>query len=95
MVASIKPQRDELGLSDGLMLIDGTWSAAQDGKTWDHSHPATGEQVASFPVAGTVPLGRLVTPDEVADACLFLASPLAASISGASLLLHGGGERPA
>jgi NAD(P)-dependent dehydrogenase (short-subunit alcohol dehydrogenase family) len=42
-----------------------------------------------------VPLGRLVTPDEVADACLFLASPLAASISGASLLLHGGGERPA
>jgi NAD(P)-dependent dehydrogenase (short-subunit alcohol dehydrogenase family) len=46
-------------------------------------------------VAGTVPLGRLVTPDEVADACLFLASPLAASISGASLLLHGGGERPA
>jgi acyl-CoA reductase-like NAD-dependent aldehyde dehydrogenase len=42
MVASIKPHRDELGLSDGLMLIDGTWSAAQDGKTWDHSHPATG-----------------------------------------------------
>jgi NAD(P)-dependent dehydrogenase (short-subunit alcohol dehydrogenase family) len=46
-------------------------------------------------VAGTVPLGRLATPDDVADACLFLASPLAASVSGASLLLHGGGERPA
>ena len=45
-------------------------------------------------VAATVPLGRLVTPGDVADACLFLASPLAASISGASLLLHGGGERP-
>src|SRR5207249_11479258 len=45
--------------------------------------------------AGTVPLGRLVTPDDVADACLFLASPRAAAISGASLLLHGGGERPA
>ena len=52
MVASIKPHRDELGLSDGLMLIDGTWSAARDGRTWDHSHPATGERVASFPVAG-------------------------------------------
>jgi len=26
---------------------------------------------------------------------LFLASPLAAAISGACLLLHGGGERPA
>jgi NAD(P)-dependent dehydrogenase (short-subunit alcohol dehydrogenase family) len=46
-------------------------------------------------IAQTMPLGRLVTPDEVADACLFLASPLAAGISGASLLLHGGGERPA
>ncbi len=34
-------------------------------------------------------------PDDVADACLFLASPLAGYISGASLLLHGGGERPA
>ena len=45
--------------------------------------------------AGTAPLGRLVTPDDVADACLFLASPRAAAISGASLLLHGGGERPA
>ncbi len=25
MVASIKPHRDELGLGDGLMLIDGRW----------------------------------------------------------------------
>jgi NAD(P)-dependent dehydrogenase (short-subunit alcohol dehydrogenase family) len=40
-------------------------------------------------------MGRLVTAGDVADACLFLASPLAASISGACLLLHGGGERPA
>src|SRR5216110_1055283 len=46
-------------------------------------------------VASTVPLGRLASPGDVADACLFLASPLAAGISGASLLLHGGGERPA
>src|SRR5262249_4537557 len=45
-------------------------------------------------VAGRVPRGRRVPPDDVAEACLFLASPLAASISGASLLLHGGGERP-
>jgi len=46
-------------------------------------------------VAGTVPLGRLATPDDVADACLFLASPLAGYVSGAALLLHGGGEWPA
>jgi NAD(P)-dependent dehydrogenase (short-subunit alcohol dehydrogenase family) len=46
-------------------------------------------------VAGTVPLGRLATPDDVAGACLFLASPEASYVSGAALLLHGGGERPA
>jgi NAD(P)-dependent dehydrogenase (short-subunit alcohol dehydrogenase family) len=45
--------------------------------------------------AAAVPLGRLATPDDVAGACLFLASPQASYVSGASLLLHGGGERPA
>ena len=52
MVASIKPHRDEIGLSDGLILIGGEWGPARDGKTWGHMHPATGEHVASFPVAG-------------------------------------------
>jgi NAD(P)-dependent dehydrogenase (short-subunit alcohol dehydrogenase family) len=46
-------------------------------------------------VAGTVPLGRIATPEDVAAACLFLASPLASYATGAALLLHGGGERPA
>jgi aldehyde dehydrogenase (NAD+) len=50
MVASIKPHRDKLGLRDGRMLIDGQWLEAAEG--WSHRHPATGEQVASFPVAG-------------------------------------------
>jgi NAD(P)-dependent dehydrogenase (short-subunit alcohol dehydrogenase family) len=46
-------------------------------------------------VSRTVPLGRMGTPDDVAAACLLLASPLAGYVSGASLLVHGGGERPA
>jgi NAD(P)-dependent dehydrogenase (short-subunit alcohol dehydrogenase family) len=46
-------------------------------------------------VAATVPLGRMATPHDVADACLFLASPRAAYVSGACLTLHGGGEPPA
>ncbi len=46
-------------------------------------------------VSATVPLRRMATPDDVADACLFLASPLASYVSGAALLLHGGGELPA
>jgi len=41
-----------------------------------------------------IPLGRMAAPDDVADACLFLASPQSAYISGASLAVHGGGEWP-
>ncbi|MDQ0580380.1 SDR family oxidoreductase [Streptomyces rishiriensis] len=46
-------------------------------------------------VARTVPLGRLAHPADVGAAAVFLASDAARYISGASLLLHGGGERPA
>ena len=60
MVASIKPHRDEIGLGDGLMLIDGRWAGAADGSSWSHTHPATGEQVASFPVAGPADVDQAV-----------------------------------
>ncbi|MFJ8232001.1 SDR family oxidoreductase [Streptomyces sp. NPDC094448] len=46
-------------------------------------------------VGRTVPLGRLAEPADVGDAAVFLASDRAAYISGASLHVHGGGERPA
>lgn len=46
-------------------------------------------------VAATVPLGRMAAPEDIGRAAVFLASPLAAYISGGSLPVHGGGERPA
>ncbi|MEU9096190.1 SDR family oxidoreductase [Streptomyces sp. NPDC048361] len=46
-------------------------------------------------VGETVPLGRLAEPGEIGAAAVFLASANASYISGASLLVHGGGERPA
>ncbi|WP_338676087.1 SDR family oxidoreductase [Streptomyces sp. SCSIO 30461] len=54
-----------------------------------------GDEAGVAAVGRTVPLGRLAEPDEVGDAAVFLASPRAAYVSGASLLVHGGGERPA
>jgi aldehyde dehydrogenase (NAD+) len=60
LVASIKPHLDEVGLGDGLLLIDGQWGPAASGQTWDHRHPATGEHVASFPIADAADVDRAV-----------------------------------
>ena len=46
-------------------------------------------------VAKTVPLGRLAEPDEVGNCAVFLASPMASYVTGATLAVHGGGEVPA
>ncbi|MFJ1666843.1 SDR family oxidoreductase [Streptomyces bottropensis] len=59
------------------------------------SHLHYGDEQGVAAVAGTVPLGRLAAPSDVGDAAVFLASDAAAYITGASLHLHGGGERPA
>ncbi|WP_018657049.1 SDR family oxidoreductase [Actinomadura flavalba] len=61
----------------------------------ERSHLHYGDEDGVAAVARTVPLGRLADPGEVGAACAFLASGLAGYVSGASLLLHGGGERPA
>jgi NAD(P)-dependent dehydrogenase (short-subunit alcohol dehydrogenase family) len=45
-------------------------------------------------VSATVPLGRMATPEEIGDACVWLASPQASYASGTNLVLHGGGESP-
>ncbi len=52
-----------------------------------------GDAVAA--VAATIPLGRMAVPADVAQACLWLASPGAAYVSGSTITVHGGGERPA
>jgi NAD(P)-dependent dehydrogenase (short-subunit alcohol dehydrogenase family) len=45
-------------------------------------------------ISAMFPLKRLAEPSDVAAACLYLASPLAAYVSGALLAVHGGGEWP-
>lgn len=46
-------------------------------------------------VARTIPLGRLAEPSEVAAVCTMLASPNASYITGANIVVDGGGEIPA
>jgi NAD(P)-dependent dehydrogenase (short-subunit alcohol dehydrogenase family) len=58
-----------------------------------HLHYGDAERVAA--VARTIPMQRMGTPTDIADACLFLASPMASFITGTNLTVHGGGERPA
>lgn len=60
MVASIKPHREAIGLTDGQLYIDGRWGPATGGETWTHLHPATGEEVAHFPVSTVDDVDRAV-----------------------------------
>ncbi|MCC0098735.1 MULTISPECIES: SDR family oxidoreductase [Streptomyces] len=59
------------------------------------SHLHYGDEAGIAAVGATVPLGRLAEPSDVGAAAVFLASARAGYVSGASLLVHGGGERPA
>jgi NAD(P)-dependent dehydrogenase (short-subunit alcohol dehydrogenase family) len=54
---------------------------------------ATSDRYAGM--AGVIPMGRLAEPQDVANACLYLAGDQAAYVTGADLAVHGGGEVPA
>jgi NAD(P)-dependent dehydrogenase (short-subunit alcohol dehydrogenase family) len=61
----------------------------------EQAHLFYGDEDGIAAVGATVPLGRMADPTDIADVCLFLASPLSRYVSGAELLVHGGGEKPA
>ena len=65
----------------GLIQTD----AADDHYTGTHGPEA---------IARALPLKRLGRPDDIAEACLFLASRAASYISGAALEVAGGGDPP-
>lgn len=53
-----------------------------------------GDSQVSGDIAGRVPLGRLGNPEDIAGAMLFLASDLAAYITGQTLVVDGGSTLP-
>ncbi len=52
-----------------------------------------GDAVTQAKIASKIAAGRLARASEIADAVLFLASPMASYITGAALHVDGGGER--
>ncbi len=61
----------------------------------EQSHLHYGDEEGIAAVGATIPLGRMAVPEDIGQACLFLASPMASYVSGTSLAVHGGGEKPA
>jgi NAD(P)-dependent dehydrogenase (short-subunit alcohol dehydrogenase family) len=45
-------------------------------------------------VSASVPMGRMARGEDIAELVLFLASDVAAYLTGAEIAVHGGGERP-
>ena len=61
----------------------------------EQAHLHYGNDAGIAAVSAGIPAGRMAVAADVANACLYIASPLASYASGCNLLLHGGGERPA
>lgn len=61
----------------------------------EQSHLHYGDEEGIAAVGATIPMGRMAVPNDIGQACLFLASPLASYVSGTNFAVHGGGEKPA
>lgn len=60
----------------------------------EEAHLFYGDEAGIAAVGDTIALGRMGVPEEIADVVLFCASPMARWVSGCTIPVHGGGEKP-
>jgi NAD(P)-dependent dehydrogenase (short-subunit alcohol dehydrogenase family) len=60
----------------------------------EDAHRHYGDDAVIDRIAATIPARRLGTPADVAGACLYLSSGAASFVTGATLEVHGGDQRP-
>lgn len=60
----------------------------------EEAHLFYGDEEGIAAVGETLALGRMGVPEEIADVVLFCASPLARWVTGCTIPVHGGGEKP-
>lgn len=60
----------------------------------EQAHLFYGEGEARARIEGGIPMGRFAVPTDIGDIAVWLASDLAAYVTGAEIAAHGGGERP-
>lgn len=78
-----------------LVRVNNVIVGLADNGGMDEQSDHYGDAETRAAVAATIPAGRLAEPADVAQACLFLAAPESAYITGASVHVHGGGEHAA
>jgi len=60
----------------------------------EQAHLFYGEGEARARIESGIPMGRFAVPTDIGDIAVWLASDLAAYVTGAEIAAHGGGERP-
>jgi aldehyde dehydrogenase (NAD+) len=60
MPISVLAKRDELGVKQGQLYIDGVWCDASDGGTWTHVNPAANEEITTFAIGSVDDVDRAV-----------------------------------
>jgi NAD(P)-dependent dehydrogenase (short-subunit alcohol dehydrogenase family) len=60
----------------------------------EQAHLHYGDEAGIAAVGSTIPLERMASPRDIGNACLYLSGPMSAPVSGTTLTVHGGGEKP-